>query len=1265
MVFSFIPAFAAEEAPAADKKAEETAKPEEKAEEKAEEVKETEKAVETPEFVKFLQDNGYVEGDKKGDLMLDKNLTRAQFTALLARLDGKDDVAKAMKTLGSKFTDVTEAHWAKGYISFAAGKDWVKGYPDGTFGPEREVTYAEIATVLVRYMGVDTMGFNYPVDYVAKAFELGLMKDLPAIENYKQAATRENMFHMLYNTISQKDFGRFNVYKMIVLANSRTATIKNNEIKAEVLSVVQQANNVDERGVAKVGEQKKFTLVRKNAKNEDEVVADSENLIGKVINATVNEKGELVKVEIDNSYDYAFGSIDGLNDKQIVVNGTSYDVRVDERYYNARGERRYDNDDRMYRTYLTKGFKAENFNYRRFADEVKAEKINPNFARITVKDGMVMFIDAFQWNDVAPVKEVKRDGKDVYYYDDASDAAVRRIQPSGRIIGYTEKDGFYALTADKIKADDVMHWTNKLFIVRQDAPVSGKLVKHFVEYYKAVDASGENITIDEDDYYLRSGVDEDAPYRSVYGYKDHYKTTMSRFNLNDMLDGDVTALLDIGGDVQLIRSGRMFNDRLALLSNAAYDKFSFYAPNKLDDYTAFWDTKTFVQYYSVYGRKSDDTDSTSARIADNFERLDLVYTLTGGEKAAEVIALYATRREMASRMSLVSNPEISRWESFIKIGDKQMRYDNDTEVFAVQDITKANSPVIKITMGEAIAHIRNGRGDLQAYVVSQADYARFLKHPDREFAGFNRYNEFAEDLAKTVVFSGWKGLGYDWDYKTYARVDANMTFDNYTVRLDLGNGNVETFKLSKEFNPVKAHQLRAGQEIFIAVLRGEKDAQKEIVIEQVLRTPEDFVAYGRYDKARNEYGFTTTFKAGEKQFYTDSKTQVFGQFSPITPNVKVVGIDGTTYKPGYARAIYFVRRDTKTAQIVPTNVKAEDKLDKMVPTDSFDVLVKDATRGFVGKGNVAFVPAGLHDVKIAKDGYVTSEVLQVKVTAEDVAKQNDVDLPKAVELRKAMPAVRFEKNGAAVTETVNVKGTDFTGKTIDIAMDHSNPDKLAAGQYTATYVDGNETNKVDFTITPEQATKLQEEGQAFVVDFNKATYALKVVVKHGSNLVKDAEVEINGVKKMTDANGEAVFEGLENKEYTVNVFKSLYQKQSVKHTVVKADPDTLTINLAAIRYNVTYKIVSPHDNNYAPVVKSNKLINDKLDVVANTDFGPQPPAAEFKIVWYSKYGNGANTPLTLGADTVAKILEAQGFDYANNRTDKPVEVTIYGVLEKK
>ena len=637
MVFSFIPAFAAEEAPAAtDKKAEETAKPEEKAEEKAEEVKETEKAVETPEFVKFLQDNGYVEGDKKGDLMLDKNLTRAQFTALLARLDGKDDVAKAMKTLGSKFTDVTEAHWAKGYISFAAGKDWVKGYPDGTFGPEREVSYAEIATVLVRYMGVDTMGFSYPVDYIAKAFELGLMKDLPAIENYKQAATRQNMFHMLYNTLSQRDFGKFNVYKMIVFANSRTTNLNDTEIKAEVLSVVQQANNVDERGIAKIGEQKKFNLVRKNAKGEDEVIGDSENLIGKVVNATVNGNGELVKVTVDDSYDYIYGKITEASPKLFGINGSDYDVRVDERYYN-RNDRRYDNDDRMYRTYLTNVDGVSNFSYKKFADEMNANRIKANYARITVKDGNVMFIDAFQWDDVAPIQEVKRDGKDVYYYDDASDATIRRLTPDGIVIGYTKEKGFYNLDIKNIKKDDVIQWTTGLYFVRQDAPVSGKLVKHFV------DRAGEKVAIDENNYFLNSAENRRSPYRSVYGYKDHYRTTMSRFNLNEMLGDDVTALLDLAGQVQLIRSGRTFNDRLALVKNFAYGELAFYGPNKTEDFKTNWDTNTVVTYNSVHNYGGKDTESTNARTADKFGRLDLTYTLAGSEKAAEVIALYATR----------------------------------------------------------------------------------------------------------------------------------------------------------------------------------------------------------------------------------------------------------------------------------------------------------------------------------------------------------------------------------------------------------------------------------------------------------------------------------------------------------------------------------------------------------------------------------------------------------------------------------------------
>lgn len=901
MVFSFIPAFAAEEAPAAaDKKAEETAKPEEKAEKKAEEVKETEKAVETPEFVKFLQDNGYVEGDKKGDLMLDKNLTRAQFTALLARLDGKDDVAKAMKTLGTKFTDVTEAHWAKGYISFAAGKDWVKGYPDGTFGPEREVSYAEIATVLVRYMGVDTMGFSYPVDYVAKAFELGLMKDLPAIENYKQAATRENMFHMLYNTLSQKDFGKFNVYKMIVLENNRTSNLGKTEIKAEVLSIVQQANNVDERGIAKIGEQKVFNLVRKNAKGEDEVIGDSENLIGKVINATVDAEGKLVKAVIDKeNYKYEVGSLNLVSDKRLKVNGNLYDVRIDERYYN-RNDRRYDNDDRMYRTYVTTGNRSANFSYREFWQQYHDKKIAPNFVRATIKDGMVMFIDTFQWNDIAPVQEVKRDGADVYYYDDATNASIRRLSPNGRIIGYTEKDGFYALDKKDIKKDDVIHWMNGFYLVRQDAKIEGKLEKYYV------DGDGEWAVIGEDAYFLNSAVDKIAPLRSVYGYDKYFRTTQNRFNLKEMLASDVTALLDVKEGIQLIRSGKEFADKLGLLDNTAYPHFSFLASNAKDAYKTKWTTDTLVKEAQYAGAEKYTLSSIRG---DQLGRLDLVYTI-GSEDAADVIVRFANRLTIFSKSKpakfetykrLVNGKYVdaflNRW---LSVGENRVRWNEDTDVFVVENISDPYSKAYKLTMDDVLDYISKG-GKLDAYVLNQKDYYNFLKELDMN--GQYRYNTQFEDLAKAIVFTGYKGMAKDINGPFYGEIAA--VYSNKVV--DIWNGTkVETYTLSDD--SIKGNKLGIGDRVLYGDVKG-TDA-KDVTIIGVIT--EDYKSYDKYVVQAYDYN---RFSVGGDYYVKDAYTREFNSYDPARGYIYAIvyGQKGTATNYGYAEAIWYTKVPPKAA----------------------------------------------------------------------------------------------------------------------------------------------------------------------------------------------------------------------------------------------------------------------------------------------------------------------------------------------------------------
>ena len=866
MVFSFIPAFAAEEAPAeTDKKVEET----EKAVEEAEEVAAPEEAQTTPEFVKFLTDNGYVQGDKKGNLMLDKNLTRAEFTALLARLDGKDEVAKAMKTLGTKFTDVTEAHWAKGYISFAAGKDWVKGYPNGSFQPEGNITYAEIATVLVRYLGVDTMGFSYPVDYIAKAFEMGLMKDLPAIEEYKQAATRQNMFQMLYNTISQRDFGKFSQYKMIVLENNRTSNLGATEVKAEVLSVIQQANNVDERGIAKIGEQKVFNLVRKNAKGEDEVIGDSEYLLGKVINATVNAEGQLVKVVVDkDNYKYLFGDLTKATEKQLGVNWSNYDVRIDERYYN-RDNRRYDNDDRMYRTYVTAGNRSANYNYKEFAREVAAKRINPNFVRATVKDGMVMFIDTFAVRDIAPVADVKRDGKDVYYYNDMRNGSVDRMTPARRVIGFTAEKEFYNMKAEDIKKDDVIHMLEGVTLVRQDAKVEGKLEKTFV------DADGEWAVIGENEYWLSSVAGGAPEYlRSVYAYDDnHYRTTQNRGNINAMIDGDVKALLDIAGDIQLITSDKSFKDTIGMVKKWNSNYPVFYAANAEKDYNLDVVRDTDLVRNSWNGLKWNDT---GVQREAEFKEFDILYTIGGEDAKAELLAGFIGRDEYADNMKPAKFEE--RFYRYLTVGGKQYRYDDDTKVFVVNGIDGLRAPydfsdayVVPATMAD-VAKYNEKNENLNAYVINEKQFREFVEGSLK----INRYNLYGdrEDLAKVVVFTNYVGPKADLTAPEYARVKRVYNYAS-SVTLEINRGEFVDFIVTNNADKAFLRSLKNGD---VVVYQEVKDAKERTVTFPAKYNIPKASAAGRVE-SKGYIGQNGIITVDGHDFYTTKYTKVFGDIN--------------------------------------------------------------------------------------------------------------------------------------------------------------------------------------------------------------------------------------------------------------------------------------------------------------------------------------------------------------------------------------------------
>lgn len=87
---------------------------------------------------------GIVDGYPDGTFRPDAPITRAEIAkiiSLFAKLDKSE----------SRFSDIA-GHWAEAYIRLAAGNGWIAGYPDGTFGPQRNITRAETATMINRVL---------------------------------------------------------------------------------------------------------------------------------------------------------------------------------------------------------------------------------------------------------------------------------------------------------------------------------------------------------------------------------------------------------------------------------------------------------------------------------------------------------------------------------------------------------------------------------------------------------------------------------------------------------------------------------------------------------------------------------------------------------------------------------------------------------------------------------------------------------------------------------------------------------------------------------------------------------------------------------------------------------------------------------------------------------------------------------------------------------------------------------------------------------
>lgn len=297
------------------------------------ETKEAPKAAETvvPKLtgkkakIDWLKDRGYISGrkvnedPKNNDLALDKTIQRAEVSKLLVFATGNENKVDALKSI-TIYKDVELNYWANGYInvgstepSKANNLPFLLGYPGNVFKPVNNVTYAELAKMLVTLTKTDLTkamhdqaNANWPAQWMAWAADLGIFDDV-TVADANKAVNREDAFTMIFNAM-------YRLKEIKVMPANETmgilSQIKNGEITI---------NQGEKAKTVKLTDNTTFVLYKYGSYDVNaeptsprivkaSAISNAEYYYGSLVRVLVNEKGEATHVlELGNPDFLALG----------------------------------------------------------------------------------------------------------------------------------------------------------------------------------------------------------------------------------------------------------------------------------------------------------------------------------------------------------------------------------------------------------------------------------------------------------------------------------------------------------------------------------------------------------------------------------------------------------------------------------------------------------------------------------------------------------------------------------------------------------------------------------------------------------------------------------------------------------------------------------------------------------------------------------------------------------------------------------------------
>ena len=146
-----------------------------------------------------LYDLGIVNGYSSTKFGTDYTLTRAEACAIIVRaLYGEKTVPDVIN-----FTDVSYRDWFYDYVNTAVYYDIMHGHNATTFAPNDEITYDQMATLVLNALGYNApqLAGEWPVNIERMAIRLGLYTNIPIYFSGSEYITRGEACQMLYNAL--------------------------------------------------------------------------------------------------------------------------------------------------------------------------------------------------------------------------------------------------------------------------------------------------------------------------------------------------------------------------------------------------------------------------------------------------------------------------------------------------------------------------------------------------------------------------------------------------------------------------------------------------------------------------------------------------------------------------------------------------------------------------------------------------------------------------------------------------------------------------------------------------------------------------------------------------------------------------------------------------------------------------------------------------------------------------------------------------------